>query len=763
MCPLGPAVPAGLTRYASQVFGADYRDNFFAAMFNLRKVTRHVLEPDGATFKTRDSDFLVSDNRDFHPTDVIEDADGSLLVVDTGPWYKLCCPTSQLAKPDVLGAIYRVRRKGAPTNADPRGIKLAWNTTSPTGLTKLLDDPRPAVQSRALRQFGNVGDAAVPALAAVVGASGSVEARRNAVWALTRVDSARARETVRTALGDRDESVRRAAIYSAGLWRDGGAMPTIVAALQSGQPAVQRVAAEALGRIGNAQAVPPLIAASAAPVDRVLEHSLTYALIEIGDAASTAAGLAATASGSRRASLVALDQIDGGQLKPEALIPLLTSSDPVLSQTAWWIAGRHPEWGGALASFFETRLEIGHLGGTERDTLTQKLALFASAPAIQALLARTAAAGTTATRVIALRAMAASASTAAPAGTRIKELPAAWADALSRALTAADGEVTREAVSVARAIPAAKGAGDGLQHALLQVAHDRARPAEIRVDALSARPAGSALDPELFDLLRSSLEPARPAALRTAAAAVLQKARLDRNQLLALARSLDAAGPLELARLVPAFENSVDEEVGLAMIAGLERSKARSTVRGEILRPTLAKYPEPVQRAGENLLASINVDAAKQAAHLNELLKAVQNGDVARGQAVFNGPKAACLSCHAIGYIGGSVGPDLTKVGQVRSERDLLEAVVFPNVSFARGFEPVVVRTRTGQLHGGVVRSDTPGEVVLAAVSGPDTRIARTDIAEIEPGSVSLMPPGYADLLTRQELADLLAFLRAAR
>ena len=763
MCQLGPAVPAGLTRYTSQVFGADYRDSFFAAMFNLRKVTRHVLEPDGATFKTRDSDFLVSENRDFHPTDVIEDADGSLLVVDTGPWYKLCCPTSQLAKPDVLGAIYRVRRMGAPATADPRGRKLAWNIVPPTGLTKLLNDPRPAVQSKALRQFANVGDAAVPALADVVGASGSAEARRNAVWALTRIDSARARETVRTALGDRDESVRRAAIYSAGLWRDGAAMLTIVAALQSGQPAVQRVAAEALGRIGNAQAVPPLIAASAAPVDRVLEHSLTYALIEIGDAGSTAAGLTATASGSRRAALVALDQIDGGQVKPDGLIPLLTSSDPVLSQTAWWIAGRHPEWGGTLASFFETRLSAGGLVGPERDTLAQKLALFAGAPAIQALLARTAAGGTPDARVIALRAMAASASTTAPAATRTKELPAAWADGLSRALTAADDEVTREAVSVARAIPAAKGSSDELQNALLQVARDRARSAEVRVDALSARPAGSALDAELFDLLRTSLEPARPAELRTAAAAVLQKARLDRNQLLALARSLDTAGPLELARLVPAFENSRDEDVGLAMIAGLDRSKARSTVRGEILRPTLAKYPEPVQRAGENLLASINVDAAKQAAHLNELLQAVQNGDVARGQAVFNGPKAACLSCHAIGYIGGRVGPDLTRVGQVRSERDLLEAVVFPNASFARGFEPVVVRTRTGQLHGGVVRSDTPGEIVLAAVSGPDTRIARTDIAEIEPGSVSLMPPGYADLLTRQELADLLAFLRAAR
>ena len=88
---------------------------------------------------------------------------------------------------------------------------------------------------------------------------------------------------------------------------------------------------------------------------------------------------------------------------------------------------------------------------------------------------------------------------------------------------------------------------------------------------------------------------------------------------------------------------------------------------------------------------------------------------------------------------------------------------MFPNASFARGFEAVTVRTRTGATHGGVLRTDAPDEVVLGTVAGPDTRIPRSDIAEIEPGTISLMPPGYGELLTRQELADLLAFLKAAR
>ena len=62
---------------------------------------------------------MTSPDLDFHPTDVLEDADGSLLVVDTGGWYKLCCPTSQLHKPDVLGGVYRVRRQGAPGSRIP--------------------------------------------------------------------------------------------------------------------------------------------------------------------------------------------------------------------------------------------------------------------------------------------------------------------------------------------------------------------------------------------------------------------------------------------------------------------------------------------------------------------------------------------------------------------------------------------------------------------------------------------------------------------
>src|SRR5258708_39352341 len=164
----------------------------------------HVWDPEGAPFHSRDEDFVVSSNRDFHPTDVVEDADGSLLILDTGGWYKLCCPTSQLHKPDVLGAIYRVRKTGARWVENPRGFSIEWAKYSPEELAPLLADERPVVQRRAIAELARRKDSAEPVLARIVGvdqnakttkddepleklAQKSPRMRRNAVWAVTRI------------------------------------------------------------------------------------------------------------------------------------------------------------------------------------------------------------------------------------------------------------------------------------------------------------------------------------------------------------------------------------------------------------------------------------------------------------------------------------------------------------------------------------------------------------------------------------------------
>ena len=157
------------------------------------------------------------------------------------------------------------------------------------------------------------------------------------------------------------------------------------------------------------------------------------------------------------------------------------------------------------------------------------------------------------------------------------------------------------------------------------------------------------------------------------------------------------------------------------------------------------------------------MDAAKQRAKLEELVANLKSGDIRRGQAVFNSTKAACSSCHAIGYLGGRIGPDLTKIGGIRSERDLLEAIVFPSASFVRSYEPVFVTTNDGKTYNGLVRKDTPDELVLVMNATQEVSIPRKQIEDVQPSKVSIMPAGLDQQLTLQELADVVAFLRACK
>jgi putative heme-binding domain-containing protein len=752
---LGPAVPAGLTRYASRAFGDGYRDTFFAALFNLHTVAHVRLTPESATYRADVSDFLVSSSRDFHPTDVVEDADGSLLVIDTGPWYKLCCPTSQLAKPDLPGAIYRVRRANVRVPRDPRGARVPWPTLDAADLTALFDDPRPAVRQRAVQEAGGRGLDALPSLARVFHTFRTADARLSAVWALARIEAPEARDVIRTALADPSPQVRHAAAHVAGLWRDRAAAPLLVGLLESGTPPLQRVAAEALGRIGDPGSVSAIMARADAEGDRVLEHSLTYALIEIGDATGIrAAGRSAASSRGRRAALVALDQMHGSTLEPADVLPLLESADPLLHDTAWWIAGRRPAWGDALAAAVSSQLDAG--GGAERaERLAARLSPLAGAPAIQAVLASAVAAGTTHARRTALAAMAAG---------RMRTLPPPWVSPLVAVLDSDEEEDVRLAVDVIRALPPSADQAAATGSALMQLARDDRRPVDLRLAALaSIRGRLPQPDAVVFDMLQASLRPSEPALLRSRAAAIVERADLDRGQLLALAGMVEQAGPLELPRLLPAFDQTSEEAVGLALVTALERAPGRQSLRADDLRARLAGYPAAVRARGDALLASSATDASRQAQRLDALLADLPAGDVRRGQAVFNSDKAACLSCHAVGYLGGTIGPDLTRIGEVRSARDLLEAVVFPGASFARGYEPVLVTTRGGAVQGGILASDGADEIVLVSAVGAEVRVARADIVDIQPDRVSLMPDGYDTLLTPQELADLVAFLQATR
>src|SRR5262249_44012531 len=153
----------------------------------------------------------------------------SLLVIDTGGWFRIGCPTSQIARPEINGGIYRIRRQRSAALADPRGLKIAWNALAPGDMTARLNDPRFAVRDRAVHELSKRGPNAVAAVERVVTGATSTRACRNAVWALARIDTAEARALLRRLLRDHEAGVRLSAAHALGLLRDQKALSDLMA------------------------------------------------------------------------------------------------------------------------------------------------------------------------------------------------------------------------------------------------------------------------------------------------------------------------------------------------------------------------------------------------------------------------------------------------------------------------------------------------------------------------------------------------------
>jgi putative membrane-bound dehydrogenase-like protein len=753
MIDLGWVAPAGLMRYRSEAFGPGYLDNLFSVQFNTHRVVRHVLQREGSTFRGGTEDFLASTDPDFHPTDVLEDADGSLLVIDTGGWFLRGCPTSQIAKPEILGAIYRVRRRDAPRVMDPRGLALHWDSLTPKELALLLDDPRWVVRDRAVERLGKLGSGAVSILEETVKHSPSLRARRNAVWSLTRREELEARAVVREALSDQSASVRLSATNSAGLWRDPEALePLLQMAIGDDMPAVRRESTTALGRIGHPRAVVALLEAIRAGGDRFLEHAQIYALIRIGDRAATLRGLGDASPRVRRAALIALDQMEDGGLVREQVIPLLGSSDDDLQRATLKVVMARPAWADGVADLLRRWLADRELPESHRNILPAALLALSKQPAIQEIVAKTLRQDTTpvATRLLLLESMAQAA---------VETLPASWSAELRRALEQGDESIVHMALATLRARSAA-----GFDEVLLRVGMDTKHSSEVRLAALGAAAARLGQpDAAVFDYLRSQLDPNLPALTRLSAASALSHLQLDDPQLESLAGTVRSAEALEIPYLLAAFERSRNPIVGKSLVAALDKSPGLEGLSPDAPRQVLKEYPAEVQEAAAPLYERLQKGAAHEKARLEELEPVLAGGSKALGRTVFFGAKAACAGCHAVGATGGRIGPDLSKIGNIRTPRDLLESIVFPSASIVRGYEPFTITTRSHGVYNGILGRETAAAVTLIAADRTEVRIPRSSIEEIQPSRVSIMPQGLETQLSRQELSDLIAYLASLK
>jgi putative heme-binding domain-containing protein len=165
-----------------------------------------------------------------------------------------------------------------------------------------------------------------------------------------------------------------------------------------------------------------------------------------------------------------------------------------------------------------------------------------------------------------------------------------------------------------------------------------------------------------------------------------------------------------------------------------------------------------------NLLAeriSAGVTEAALAAEFKDVNwdQLAKEGDVERGRALFGRDGVGCVKCHAV--VPGQTGngaPSLIDAATKHSPTHLGESIIFPSKVVDPAYRTVRIECLNGKtLTGLVVRQDAHDVILLL----PDARqaiVAKKDIEEIRTSTTSPMPSGL--VRTRQELADLLAYLR---
>jgi putative heme-binding domain-containing protein len=757
----GASASSDLMIYRDESFGPEYRGNLFSAMFNMHKIARHILEADGATYRCRTEDFLTSPNADFHATDVLEDADGSLIVVDTGAWFLIGCPTSVIAKPQISGGIYRIRRSDAKPIKDPRGLNIAWDTLKPEELLPLLDDDRFAVRDRAMSALAAKKQAAVPALKSALNGKSSPRIRLNSVWTLVRIDSPEAAAAARLALNDPDDSVRQAAATAAGSFRDRDALPQLVQLVRGDKSSpVRREVATSIGRIGNAEAIPALLTSLAGVTDRFLDHALIFALIRLDNREQTVAGLNDRSPEVRRGALIALDQMDHGKLSQEDVTRALETDNGRLQQTALKVISRHSGWANQITELSKRWLAEPELSDDRQSALRGVFLAFAKDASIQKLISQSLAREKAPqwTKLLLLDVIGRS---------ELGTIPLTWQQPLMSAMHSDNIATARAAVTAIAALNQSLQSRSLLgQTELLALARNDKQPQDLRVAAAAAAlRGGQPIPDDIFDLLaqqsRTTIEPVT----RMTAASVIGSAKLDAPQRDRVVELIAEAGPLEMPALMRAIENVDVGQVGRKLIQALGKSPGLSAVPVDRLVKLLDKLPADVRPEADLLLKRSNFDLAGQRQRLEELKDALVGGDADRGRALFFGSKASCSACHRVGDQGGNIGPNLAGIGEIRTRRDLLEAVAFPSASFARNFEPYTVISKSGVTQTGIISRTTTDAIYLTTGERITIRILRSEIEDdgVIPSKVSIMPQGLDRILQPEELKNLLAFLSSLR
>lgn len=140
---------------------------------------------------------------------------------------------------------------------------------------------------------------------------------------------------------------------------------------------------------------------------------------------------------------------------------------------------------------------------------------------------------------------------------------------------------------------------------------------------------------------------------------------------------------------------------------------------------------------------------------------------VSRGRSFERGKKAfaltQCLACHRFGNEGGSVGPDITGASSRFNRRDLLETIIEPSKIVSDQYQHIIVTKRDGEEVIGrlVEENDRNLVMIVNPFNDEKTQVRKRDVQKREPSKLSPMPEDLVNILTKEEILDLLAYIES--
>jgi len=262
--------------------------------------------------------------------------------------------------------------------------------------------------------------------------------------------------------------------------------------------------------------------------------------------------------------------------------------------------------------------------------------------------------------------------------------------------------------------------------------------------------------------------------------AAMETARLDfdpavkRAAMFLSSSSGSAAAAPQLAEVLKS--GSLEEQqVALAALSQIPGTVADEIIYG-VLRPWVEGQPLDPALELDVLEASrvrsderIKTYLARYETNLPPNVKTaayhwtLAGGNVENGRKIFiEHPAAACYRCHAVNGAGGEVGPPMDGLASRVTPEHILEAIVDPNAKIAEGFENLLIEMTDGRFFAGIIKRESDAELVIASSEDGLLTLKKSEIKSRARG-VSGMPEGINDILSKQELRDVMAFLRSLK